>query len=747
METATNTPKDIVDTLLPLVYRTMIVLYNKSHVPAIMEYARTDEKGLASTAHEVLRELSSRTPEVLKAHVQEICKLIQDEAPTAKNANDPGAMDNLKACASFALKFAQDIPQDRKFIQALTSFALYGTPAESAKHAVSIMMTVSDKKEFLVKDLAEKCVKDFEYGAAGFLSRLATISQLMLLAPNELEEESDAIIDIAIKEVLLKVRAPSNEPSDAYAWSDAIDSECEAKCWALKILVNRIRSYESAETLGEIAAPVYNLLATLVAKSGEVSSTKNTPPTHKSRLRLLAARLYLKLCVKRSHDAHLTPAAFNELAIVAQDPECAVRTSFLQRLKKYLSKNRLTQRFYTIPFLLAFEPTASLKSNTTTWIRSRAAYFSSLPPHTSGSGTTTKSTIVLESVFARLLSLLAHHPDYAADVADLIDFTRYLLFYLQNVANEDNLSLIYHIAQRVKQHRDTVSSPGLDENLYTLSDLAQLTIRKWEDAHGWSIQTLPGKVRLPNSIFAEVKSHAEAVEVAEKNYLPEGTEEGVENTIRQTLRKERAGNKKRKSEGVDGIEGEERKRAKLPIRKATLSEGAKAKKKQNKPAAAKTPKAKKVSRKSPEISSSERRRSGRVSKGPQEYKERDDEEDDEEMGEGVAEWVYEDDEGNVIEVQPNDVEVEVEERSAKEPDTEEEDMDNDRPVTNGHGAEEPEDDDEEVEEPERSKPSPRSKTKTKSPATKTTKAATPSPKGKAKGKPGPKARGSRIARA
>ena len=743
METATNTPKDIVDTLLPLVYRTMIVLYNKSHVPAIMEYARTDEKGLASTAHEVLRELSSRTPEVLKAHVQEICKLIQDEAPTAKNANDPGAMDNLKACASFALKFAQDIPQDRKFIQALTSFALYGTPAESAKHAVSIMMTVSDKKELLVKDLAEKCVKDFEYDAAGFLSRLATISQLMLLAPNELEEESDAIIDIAIKEVLLKVRAPSNEPSDAYAWSDAIDSECEAKCWALKILVNRIRSYESAETLGEIAAPVYNLLATLVAKSGEVSSTKNTPPTHKSRLRLLAARLYLKLCVKRSHDAHLTPAAFNELAIVAQDPECAVRTSFLQRLKKYLSKNRLTQRFYTIPFLLAFEPTASLKSDTTTWIRSRAAYFSSLPPHTSGSGTTTKSTIVLESVFARLLSLLAHHPDYAADVADLIDFTRYLLFYLQNVANEDNLSLIYHIAQRVKQHRDTVSSPGLDENLYTLSDLAQLTIRKWEDAHGWSIQTLPGKVRLPNSIFAEVKSHAEAVEVAEKNYLPEGTEEGVENMIRQTLRKERAGNKKRKSEGVDGIEGGERKRAKLPIRKATLSEGAKAKKKQNKPAAAKTPKAKKVSRKSPEISSSERRRSGRVSKGPQEYKERDDEEDDEEMGEGVAEWVYEDDEGNVIEVQPNDVEVEVEdEGSAKELDTEEEDMDNDPPVANGHGAEEPEDDDEEVEEPERSKPSPRSKTKTKSPAIKTKKAATPSPKGKAKGKPGPKARGS-----
>lgn len=281
METSTNTTKDIMETLLPLVYRTIIALYNKSHVPAIMEYARTDGNSLAPTAHEVLRELSSKTPEVLKAHVQEICKMLQDEAPTAKKANDPGAVDNLKACASFARKFAKDIPQDRKFVQALTGFALYGTPAEAAKHAVSIMITSSDKKELLAKDLVDKCVKSFSYGAPGFLSRLATISQLMLLAPHECEEESDAIIDIAIKDILLMVRSPSTTTSsspDAYAWSDTLDSECEAKCWALKILVNRIRSYESAETLGEIAAPVYNLLATLIYKNGEVSSTKNTPP-------------------------------------------------------------------------------------------------------------------------------------------------------------------------------------------------------------------------------------------------------------------------------------------------------------------------------------------------------------------------------------------------------------------------------------------------------------------------------------
>lgn len=152
IETATNAPRDLIDTLLPLVYRSSIILYNKSHVPAIMEYARTDENGLASTAHEVLRELSSRTPEVLKAHVQEICKMLQDEAPSAKKANDPGAVDNLKACSSFASRFAKEIPQDRKFIQALTSFALFGTPTEAAKYAVSIMILRRIRKSFWLKN-------------------------------------------------------------------------------------------------------------------------------------------------------------------------------------------------------------------------------------------------------------------------------------------------------------------------------------------------------------------------------------------------------------------------------------------------------------------------------------------------------------------------------------------------------------------------------------------------------------------
>ena len=630
---------------MPLLYRTSIIVYNKSHVPAIMEYSRTDEKELASTAHEILKEISSRTPEVLKAHVQEICRILQEQAPTHKKPNDAGAVDDLKACAAFAQRFANEIPQDRKFVQAMTSFALHGTPPEAAKYAVSIMMATSDKKELLARDLVTKSVKDFKYGSEGFLSRLATLSQLVFLVPQEVDEEIDDIIDIAIKQILLQVRTPSSTAD--YTWSEAIDDECAAKCWALKILVNRLRSHQEDSTLSDIAAPVYTLLSTLIKKEGELSNTKHTPASHKSRLRLLAARLFLKLCTSKPHDALLTPAAFNALAEVAQDPLLEVRSSFLQRLKKYAAQSKLPQRFYTIPFLLAFEPVQSLKSETATWIRSRAAFFSTIGTHQKGAA---KASTVMESVFARLLSLLAHHPDFADTADDLLDFARYIIFYLVNVANPDNVSLIYHVAQRVKQCSDVISAPRLtngshaevspiDPNLYHLSDLAQLVINKFADAHSWSIQTLPAKIRLPSSLFVEIKDHEFAVRIAEKNYLPEpedgsSMEDKIEALVRASLRAGRTSHKKRKSDAGDDGEQRPSKKAKseshskgkgaaLPIRKAS------------KAPATKTPKAKKVVREpSSEVPpSSERRRSGRVqtSAVSGKYAERDDSEDDEEM--------------------------------------------------------------------------------------------------------------------
>ncbi|RAH87632.1 hypothetical protein BO86DRAFT_414707 [Aspergillus japonicus CBS 114.51] len=552
VQSANNTP--LLETLTPLLYRSSSLVFNRSHIPAVMSLSRTDENGLANPAHEMLREISSRNPEVLEAQIQEMCKDLESQAPSATTRDSAGTEEILKACSGFAKKLPSKLPKERKFFQALVNYALHSPSPRAAKHAVSILMAVADKKEMYAKDLIHKCVSGWSYGSARFLTKLATLSQLNLLASKEADDERDAIISISVNQVLLSNRSP--EPNAGYSWSDSVDDETEAKEWALKVIVNRLRAKDASDDADDFRAhaePVYDTLNKLVMNDGELSKKRDTPATQKPRLRLLAARSLLKLCATHGLcDQLLTPKDFNSIALVAQDPVLEVRSGFISQLKKKLvQQTHLTYRWYTVPFLLAFEPHASLKESTLTWLRSRAAYFSQQM-----NGKRSDQQTVMESMFSRLLSLLAYHPDYPpADMDDstrieeLTDFARYILFYLQAVANEHNLSLIFHIAQRVKQTRDGITkSDEISTRLHTLSDLAQATIRRFADIYaqqrrfggangGASIlQTYPGKMGVPSSIFAPMGSHREAQEVADTNFFPEDGEELLDRVVRSVMK-------------------------------------------------------------------------------------------------------------------------------------------------------------------------------------------------------------------
>jgi sister-chromatid-cohesion protein PDS5 len=581
---ATNPSSGMMESFLPLIYRASIILNNRSHVPVYMDYAKTDELSLANTAHALLNEISQRSPEVLKANVKEICLSLQSEAPTESKANGPGTVESLKACAAFARRFTDEIPQDAKFVTAMNNYALYGSPPEAAKHAVSIIMASSKRKELMAKDLVKKCLQGFKYGNKGFLPRLAALSRLCLLAPDQVEEHVDVIVDLALNDILSKVRSPTEETSAEessiqYRWSDEVDDECQAKIWAIRILVNRLRATKNDDNLTEKAATLYKILDKLIAYEGELFPEKNTPPTHKPRLRLAAARSYFKLCLSKSHDQLLLPQAFQNLAMVAQDMLVGVREGCLQRLRKYLGHNRLPPRFYTPAFLIAYEPAPKLKSETTTWLRSRAAFFAAYKSSsTDASGAVvSKTSTTLEAVFARLISLLAHHPDYGNSVEELKEFGRYLVFYLNTVASENNISLIYHVAQQVKGCSDAISLPSkrgtpkpasttdFTERLHTLSDLATLTIRTLIENKGWALQSLPVRLTLPRSLFIEIHEHETAQQLAETDYLPDGISDEIQKVVRGALRRSGASISKKRKSTADG-EGNAKKRSKMPVR-------------------------------------------------------------------------------------------------------------------------------------------------------------------------------------
>jgi sister-chromatid-cohesion protein PDS5 len=554
VQTANNSP--LLETLNPLVYRCGSLIFNRSHIPAIMSLSRTDENGLANAAQEMLKQISSQNPEVLEAQVQEMCKDLEAQAPKASSAGDTSAEDILKACSGFAKKLPAKLPKERKFFQALTNYALYSSSPHAAKHAVSILMATADKKEMYAKDLVQKCVKKWTYGSDRFLTRLAALSQLNLLAPREADEESDAIIAIAINQILLTNRNP--EPESGYTWSETVDDETNAKEWALKIIVNRLRAKDGADDEADFRAhakPVYETLNKLIAGEGEISKKKDTPAGQKSRLRLLAAKSVLKLCASSTVcDGLLTPIDFNAIALVAQDPLLQVRSGFINHLKKKLvQKSHLSHRWYIVPCLLAFEPVHSLKESTLTWLRSRAAYFAQ---QAQASGKRTEQTMVMELIFSRLLSLLAYHPDYPSEdldestkLGDLTDFSQYILYYLSAVANEQNMSLIYHVGQRVKQFRDGITkSDEISTRLHTLSDLAQATIRRFADVYSQQhkfggatgatniLQTYPGKMGVPSSLFASMSGHREAQDVADKNFLPDELDDLLDRVVRNAMK-------------------------------------------------------------------------------------------------------------------------------------------------------------------------------------------------------------------
>lgn len=513
----------LLETLIPLVYRSSALIYNKSHVPAIIELSRTDDKGLASTAHELLKEISTKKPDLFRTHVQDLCKALEAEAPTAKKPNTPSAIDDLKACASFARRFPEELPKDRKFISSMVNFAQFGTPPKAAKHAVTIIMNCSEKKEMHAKNILQHCIQNFEYGSGNYLSQLATLSQLSLLGGDAANDEADTLTDIAINQVLLKSNSVDEGEEKLPDWSEEPDDDLTAKIWALKILVNRVRALGDQPSVKEASEPVYKLLRNILTHEGELSKNLQSPPAHRSWMRLLAARQFLKLSCKKHLEPLLTLKVFNQLATRIQDPNVHVRKGFAKTIMKYLGQERLSTRYHAILFLLAFEPETQIKDETVKWTKSRCKYFAS------------RKDTTMEAIFARLLSLLAHHPDFDKEPENLKDFVQYILFYLTTVANKDNLSLIYHVAQRVKSVRDGID-PSMSENIYVLSDLAQAVIRRYEELHGWSMQAWPGKMKMPAGIFAPLPSHDVAQEIAVKQYVPEELAEQLDDLVKDSLR-------------------------------------------------------------------------------------------------------------------------------------------------------------------------------------------------------------------
>ncbi|CAJ0874580.1 5792_t:CDS:2, partial [Entrophospora sp. SA101] len=171
------------------------------------------------------------------------------------------------------------------------------------------------------------------------------------------------------------------------------------------------------------------------------------------------------------------------------------RFGFASRLVKYCASYLLHARFLSIFFLTAHDPAHEIRDMVKVFLtrQSRAT------------GSIRDKNLLFEMSLVRLIHLLSHHPDFSHELNVLSEFIVYIDFFLNTIADSENISYLFCLAGKLKQVRDKQSLEQ-SENLYLLSDLTQHLIRAKCKSFSWPLTDFPGDVNLPNDLFSKLSN-------------------------------------------------------------------------------------------------------------------------------------------------------------------------------------------------------------------------------------------------
>lgn len=529
-------PTDMVANMRLLLFRASPLIYNISNAREFISYAK---KGLNSDAvNAILLDIASSVPQVLKTCIDSLVEVVNEDA---------GEKSHIMRMIYHFVKQFPDMFPDTLSTDVLERLATRGTSLE-AKYAVKILGQ-SGAKEFsgaAITALVLPLSSDSEH----FATHLSAIGTLFKSDRMAVEPNANQITSTIINEILLK----NSVVSDETEWIEDVEKRpaLNQKVLAISLFVNRVRSNcgHGFEELFNVAAPVFKLLYTLVNNGGDIVSSKGDyvplPKNYLLRLRLAAGFGLLKLAKIPELEGHFD-LRLSCLALLVQDSEYEVRSQFVRKLQAYVTRGCLPDKFLPFVYFSANEPNEALKSQTTLWIKSLLRREQE------------KNSIVVERSLVRLIHLLAHERQFVDLLEDqpmkAYEFaTDYVVYYLKCVERVENSSLLYYLASRVKQYRDTTISAELYEEeprpvsviaMYCVSELCQLAIKEVCDFKNYTIQTWPGKIHLPSDICGPMGSSEEAHRVVSKIYIPDEIQVDLGSDIRTKY-----GGNKRRTEAV-----------------------------------------------------------------------------------------------------------------------------------------------------------------------------------------------------
>ncbi|KZT68344.1 hypothetical protein DAEQUDRAFT_812146 [Daedalea quercina L-15889] len=505
----------LVPTMTVFLRRACLRLVNQSSVPTLIKRVQKGDSAdgigssqadaLAQNAQIWMNHTAKHGPAIFKAHVGELSKAIADEKNTRLVE---ACLQALAAVSHFDNKLT---PSDKRTLDRVMRFVM-SSNLRHAKFAARILAECKDSIEMcvtVVESIADAlpCANPDSLAA-----HMAVLAQLALRTPDAFEQKSDVVTSFLIKKVLMNNQEATDEMDTDEEWVDdfAMSPLLRAKLYALKVCRNRCLAHATSETAVEIARPVLKMFTTVLQNAGSLTAEARDDPKTKARLRLQAGISMLHLATVQAFSNEIT-ANFILVAITVQDPCYQVRITFMDKLLSLLTARKLGPSYNVIPFLSVHDPEADVKNRAVAYV---SAALRSMP-----------KTIRLQNfeiIFIRLLHLIAHHPDFAVNAETLPDLAKYIDFYLELVANAENISLLYHLAMKVKTVRDAISHV-YSENLYAVSELAQHLIKARAKQHSWSLESYPGRVRLPGDILRPLPNAEAASEIIKTVYLPEDT--------------------------------------------------------------------------------------------------------------------------------------------------------------------------------------------------------------------------------
>lgn len=545
---------DMISNLKLLLYRSAFIFYNKSNIGQLIEFCTDEESRFNVVANEIVSNISNTFPAGFRAHAKTLAQVIVDEPKESKSET------LLRTLYHFGNRFPENVPRDDTFLDLLTKLATSGNPKQ-AKYAVKLLLCVGANAK-----LDAICKATLPFSNITTATHISTVSQLLRCKSVDLTQDWNAISNFVVEQVLRK-NDPEIETEDQSnaknikngVWINdedlALYPSLSKKLYSLALLVNKVRAAEKTSD-SPVMEKTVKLLSAIISKNGDIVKNVPTPKLFRSRLLLAAGLSILKLSQIPSVNGFISQAIIWKLARLLRDETLNVRSLCFDSLKKYLSRNSISERFLCLVFLLGHEPDEDLKRSASTWILSQ---------HLKAEA---KKNLCFENLLVRLAYGLSHDDlftrhfvdgsssDANADADTEVDredeeiaayayVVEYVTMFLNCVAKESNCSLLYYLASRIKQYRCKADDEGKSAeniNLYRVAELMQLMIKEYSDDKGWTIQTWPGKINLPIDIFTIIDDFNEALAVISRVYIPDM----VQVRLRELLAKPTTNKVKRK---------------------------------------------------------------------------------------------------------------------------------------------------------------------------------------------------------